>query len=177
MKFMRIPCVMLLAIVLNSCNRKNDKYVATFKNDMDMAYAWTDSPPSHIIQNPKAHSGRYVCRLDAVNSYSPTYNEKVANISDKKFTKVKISAWMKADVNDAQPSLVIDIKDSTGKTIEWLGKNFTGKALSTKDWEYYENVVDLSKGKRLDPTNIYRIYIMNDKPSFTLVDDFEINYY
>ena len=169
--------VFISVIVISSCAKKSGNYIASFSNDMDASFAWSDAIPPNVIQNPDAHSGRYICRLDSAYPYSPTYNEKVSNISEKKFSKVKISAWIKVDKNSAEPSLVIDIRDSTGKTLEWIGKNFTGENLKTVGWNYYENIVDLKEGSRLTPSNIYRIYVMNDKSNFVLLDDLEINYY
>ena len=175
MKVLQILLVAITVIGFSGCG--DDDYPASFKNDMDQGVAWTDNPPPHIIQSPDARSGRYICKLDASNAFGPTFNMHVKDITDKKYGKVKISVWMKAKETNAEPQLVLDIRREDGSTIEWLSQKFTGSALKTDKWGYYENKIDLTKSDRKNPDNIYRIYVSNGKETPVFIDDMRIDFY
>lgn len=177
MKTNILGLIALFATLLSSCGKSDKDYVVVYKSDMDTQIAWTDNPIPGLVKSPSAKSGIYICRMDSVNPYGPTFNMAVKNITDKKFSHVKISGWIKAESENAEPNLVLDIHDANNQSIEWLAKNFTGPVLNTKDWEYYEFDVDLSEKNRLNETNIYRIYVSNGKGSAAYCDDLEISFY
>ncbi len=167
----------LLLSLFAACGGPNENYIAVYKSDMDTQVSWTDNPLPHIIRNPNAKSGMYICRLDSIHAYSPTFNMSISNIAREKFTKVKVSAWVKAEDVTADVHLVVDVRDVNNQSIEWLAKNFTGPALNKKEWERYEFEVNLSEKDRFKETNILRIYVSNGKSAAALCDDIEIAFY
>jgi hypothetical protein len=177
MKTNTLIIIALIAFLFTSCGSSNKDYVALYRSDMDTQVAWTDNPIPGLIKSPSAKSGIYICRMDSVHPYGPTFNMVVKNITDKKFSHVKISGWMKAESQNAEPNLVLDIHDANNQSIEWLAKKFSGPVLNTKDWEYYEYDVDLTEKNRLNPTNIFRIYVSNGTASAAFCDDLEIAFY
>jgi len=177
MKKIKIISVVLMFFVVTSCGSDSEDYIAVYKNDMDTQLSWTDNPFPHLIRNPNARSGMYVCRLDSMHAFSPTFNMTVSRIATEKFTKVKVSAWIKAEDLSADVHLVVDIHDGNNNSLEWLAKNFTGPALNKKDWEKYEFEVNLSENDRFKETNILRIYVSNGKSTAVLCDDIEIAFY
>lgn len=177
---MRTCKILILVIVFGtiySCSKKEEKFVVKYTSDMDTQIGWTDNPLPHLIKSPNAHSGNYICRLDSVHPYSPTYNMHVSDISREKFSKLKLRTWIKAESIVAHPHLVLDIRNSNNETLEWLAKDFTGPVLNTKDWEMYEFEVDLTEKERLKESNIYRIYVSNGKADAVLCDDIEVIFY
>jgi len=177
MKKIKIISVVLMFFVVTSCGSDSEDYIAVYKNDMDTQLSWTDNPFPNLIRNPNARSGMYVCRLDSVHAFSPTFNMTVSRIATEKFTKVKVSAWIKAEDLSVYVHLVVDIHDGNNNSLEWLAKNFTGPALNKKDWEKYEFEVNLSENDRFKETNILRIYVSNGKSTAVLCDDIEIAFY
>jgi hypothetical protein len=173
----KLLVILFSTILLAACVGKKSDYVAVYKCDMDTQIAWTDSPIPGLVRLPFAKSGIYVCKIDSVNPYGPTFNMEVKNISENKFNHVKLSCWMKAESNNAEPSLVLDIHDAKNQRIEWLGKKVTGVELNTKDWAYYEYVINLLEKDRLKDSNVYRIYITNGKTSAVYCDDMELSFY
>jgi len=173
----KLIIIVLITTILAACGSKKKDFVAVYKSDMDTQIAWADNPIPGLVKNPLAKFGIYVCKVDSVHPYGPTFNMAVKNISEKKFNHVKISCWMKAENQSAEPSLVLDIQDANNKSVEWLGKKFTGLELNTKDWEYYEYEINLSEKDRLKDSNVYRIYITNEKTSGVYCDDLEISFY
>jgi len=168
--------VALLCSFLLSCSVKKEELVA-YRMDMDNHIFWEDPTPRNIISDPAAYSGRFVCRLDSLFQYSPTFQARLSSISKRTVSSVILSGWFKRENNFAQPQLVIEIKNGDGVTMEWLMKGFEGRTSDTMRWTYLESEIDLIEKSRNRPDNIYRIYVMNTKGAFTLLDDFQIVFY
>ena len=176
MKLKSLLLCLFLIIHVTSC-KKGTNAIAEYTSNMETQLAWTDNPAPNIILNPNAHSGNYVCRLESANQYSPTFNMKVGAISKSNFTKVKVGIWMKAEEVNANPTLVVEIRDGNMQPLDWNGKSYSGPVLNTKDWEYYEYELDLKQKNWLDKNNFLRIYCHNKESHAIFCDDLTVSFY
>jgi len=147
-----------------------------FVNNMDMLVAFNPSTPRNIVPYKNAHSGMFVCIVDSENVFSVNYEMKNRNISNEPLKRVKVGAWINMQQEGSDPNLAIDIRDSSGKTLDWIAVNSKDLSKKTMEWQWMELTVDLTVKKRNAPENSLRIYAFNQKGASCLVDDMEVRY-
>jgi hypothetical protein len=171
--------ILLLSIsslFISSCGGSGD-YVASYSNDVDVSVAWTEDSNPSIKMVEDARSGVYVCRLDSASPFSTTFDIKFSEVSNKDFNSIKFSAWIKAGSDQAKPSLVVDIRDEAGNTVELLSKKIEGVDFKiNNEWNQYEFDVKLTEKNRKNKTNSYRIYVINSNKTPVLVDDLRVDF-
>ena len=173
----RFNTYMLIAasLFLSACSKVTPGGI-TYTNDIESAFAWTDCRNNSINYSPDAHSGIYVCKIDSTKPYSATFSMKVEDISKKQFKKLTFSSWILVADQHAEPCLILEIRDNTGKTVEWLPYKITGDKLHPRKWDRFETTFNLEENNRLQPSNVYRVYVSNGKADYALVDDIELSF-
>lgn len=96
--------------IITSCSNSDNDYVVVFKSYMDTQIALAENPSPKYLKTPTSKSVSYICHLDLLSMYGPTLNMAVKNITNKKYSHVKISRWIRAANKNAQPIFVLDIK-------------------------------------------------------------------
>jgi hypothetical protein len=177
MKTLKLVCTVLAGTLMSSCSFFDDKGISSYLSDMETQYAWTDTPSPNLVLNDMAYSGTMVCRIDAANAYSPTFNLKVKECANGVIpTVVKVGAWLKCTSNEAKPTLVVEVRDENKNPITWMGESFTGPKLILNEWSYYEHEFKLSSDF-MKENNYLRIYCTNDKTQAVLCDDLSVIFY
>ena len=165
----------LLAVVLTSCGGDKNSRLRYF-NSMETDYSWQDNPPESIRRSKDAHSGDFLCKIDSVTPYSPTFNMKLWEISDKSLRSVHIKAWVKMSTLLSDPQIAVDIHDSTGKSIEWMSKKVKDFVSEPDRWVEASFNLELDQKDRNRRSNTIRIYVSNGHPDVAFADDIEIKF-
>ena len=170
-----ILLVILAALLFAGCSSSDKDSGLVFSNSMESNLAWMDHPQSNIVWSDNAHSGHYVCKLDASSPYSVTYNMKVSDISKKPLKSVHISAWVNMSTVTGDRYIGISILESSQQAMDWIAQKALEVIGKPGEWHKVELNVDLL-GKRNRPTNIYRIFAVNEKQDVVLLDDLTIEF-
>jgi hypothetical protein len=168
--------IFLTFILFCFCNCGYNNKTLIFSNDMDMATTWKGYSSSNVIYVEKAHSGKYVCKLDVSNPFSPTFYSQIKKISSKPLKSLVISEWIFLKGGGSDPSLVADFRDKDEKTLEWLSEPAKDAVLERNIWVNVYLTIDLTKNKRNNPENYIRIYSLNNSKEEVLVDDLKISF-
>jgi hypothetical protein len=159
-----------------SCGGNSKKSKLHFANSVESAYAWTDHPADNIIRSNEAHSGSYVCKVDAKNPYSVTFTMKLSDVSVDLLKSVHVSAWVNISDLQSNPQLVVELRDSTQKTIEWMPRQAAEFNLAPFEWGEMTADLSLEEKNRNNASNHLRVYVLNDKEQYCLVDDVELSF-
>ena len=152
----------------------NDRSVE-FKTDMEATYVWTDFNSPNLVFDTYTHSGKKVCRLDELTPYSPTLNFPLKELEeDFRFSKIKISIWIRAEKLDVNPAFVVDFSDEHHNNIALESKQLTVTALNESEWACYEYEFNVPADFERNRANSLRIYCMNSSKNTVFCDDFTV---
>ena len=176
MNKLKINLISCMLIFLVGCNggRKDSKL--HFFTSIESSYAYQNDLTPSVAWSGEAYSGNYVCRLDSATPYSVTFSMKMYKITGKQLKSVSVKAWVNMSAMTSDPMLVVDIKDSTDQSIEWLSRSAKDFVGEPNHWEEVEFKVNLTEKQRNRSSNSLRIYLMNTKKDFALVDDIEVSF-
>ncbi len=174
---MKLTLIIFVSILWVGClPHKSEPSDIVFENTIESSYAWTDNKPSNVISYPQAHSGSYVCKIDASAPFSPTLFMRINQISDKKLSNVKFVAYIKKSNPGSDPKLVVEIHDKDNKNLEWIAESATEGVSEENDWIKVTKTVDLRVNHRNEKDNYLRIYVSNGALVFCYVDDIQITF-
>ncbi|HLG35572.1 MAG TPA: hypothetical protein VI757_11890 [Bacteroidia bacterium] len=167
----------LLATVTISCNsNSNNDSKLTYTNNFETDYAFNSHHQGNVIKSADAHSGWFVSKIDSTQVFSTTFNMQVSDISKNPLQFVHFSAWIKMESMNSQPMMVVDVADSTKKTLEWLALHVNQQITELNEWVKVDVKFDLTDNKRNSPSNYLKIYVSNGKKEPSYVDDISITF-
>lgn len=171
-----LPKTIFFFILLSvSCNSfRSDKEYA-FLNNLEYSYVWTDNHPSNIVKDEYAKSGQFVCRLDEQNPYSPTFNIRLDELSEKfKVSKVVVSAWLRSDSLRVSPLIILEYRDAARNVSNVENKQITMTALNSGEWALYEYEFKADSSFTASRDNYIRVFLMNNTKSAVFCDDMTV---
>lgn len=171
MKKLNLLALIALATLLFACSSDEDKKnPLTITNDIDQMVGWIQHPS--IIKGD-AHSGKYMCKVDATLPYSIGLNLNLEDFPIRNPKSIDASVWGKITKINDSISLVIDLS-SNGQSIINIGSNFNNFIKKIGEWEKVD--VSINIPKNLPSDAVLKVYIWNFQKTNTTAfgDDFEI---
>jgi len=174
MKIVRISFFALSLATLISACESNKKNALVYDNTVDNNIPWMHGVPANVISLPNAHSGRYVCKLNASAPYSLAFNATFNQISVHKINKVTYTAFLNRDNSQIDTKLIIEIRDKEDKLLNWSGKDVQGDIKKDHNWEQVSFSLDVNKNNWNNPENVLRVYTLSSTGTDVLADDFQV---
>lgn len=128
----------------------------------------------NALTNKAARSGKFATYTDGNHEYSATYRTDYTRLLLYGYTKVKVTAWIKAITPDPDISLVISIEKNQ-QVFGYLAMKSDKMKLKTTEWTKVTS--ELEFPLKNEPETLLKVYVWSPKHHEVLIDDVEIEYY
>jgi len=124
------------------------------------------------LSSEKSFSGKFSSKLTSKNEYGQTIIKYLKDLKDLNEVHVKAKIFSLENLSDV--FFVMEILDSDGNNISWIGKELKMEKSSKNEWRDFETTiippVDVHVGKKI------KLYFWNKAKKTFFVDDVQITY-
>jgi hypothetical protein len=182
---MRRMCIqgflLLVAMLAGGCRPKySPTPVWIAYNDFENVDGWMDNPTnnSQTIVPGDAYSGRYACMVDRTSNFSYYYKNKLADVSDKKISWVKVSGYCKAKSDVLNKACVVFSVVDEKEINKYWGSAFLYEFTEGKKdkWIHFEKSFDINAVSQPGYT-ISSFVWSTDTTEKVLIDDFKVEFF
>ncbi len=165
---------LLILLLLLSCyrERKDDRLFVDYDRQKIV-----NKELIYIVYDSLAHSGNYVGYCDSTSKYSSGLRSNLAQLfSNKRVSKVRISAYVKKFFKNDDAALVFKILDKDeGELFLNVNTADIDKISKIGEWTKIEYEFELPIGQKLyNPDNL--VYVFLFSPKYRMhIDDLEIS--
>ena len=160
-------------VILAGCSGSSKQGGLHYFNDFEGLKGWVSN--SYTLKEDKAHSGKFVSKIDEVYQYSEGVKLKLSEISSKPVKKVRISAWCKISDMMATGKFVVSVNTPEKAGVFWEAIHLEDNIDEVGTWTKISGEFNIAAwGNK--PDNTVVVYVWNTGKIPILVDDMDIEF-
>lgn len=170
----------LIAVVLYSCssndqNSSKDSYSKVISTDIENIDSLSNVKPStwknlHTLTEGVAHSGVNASRIDSLNLFSFTYEQKLGNLDINMPKSLTFTAWGYALNPNPEFLMVVSVNN------EKFYQGFPVQPFLLTENEWYKMEAKYKLPKNLKESDVIKAYVWNYRKGEMLVDDITLQF-
>lgn len=158
--------LLLLFVTVFACKKEATTLGEfAFLNDFEGQFGYNP----HVSLGKVSHSGKAFCRMSNALEFSPAFIQQFKNVSARKFSKVRFSAYVLIPDAGTAAALVIQVWSPENTPLKVDQVNVLGNDMGTNRWK--QLVLEMPLKDLLAPENQVRCFIHNPGLQNVYVDD------